>query len=187
MYLYLPLEPADFNDLDALYETYLNGGVKIREHLAKDFSSSGYLGIKCLTESGALAGMASSKPGIDFTVSRPQLEAKLKALCGNRRVYTGDMTVVLPAYRKQGVSHGLARRMIDMLEASGTEMYLTELWIHPDGFIPAEKLYAKFGKTVYSEDIPMFYKQLQRDGVVCPICGAACRCGARASLLDITR
>ena len=37
-----------------------------------------------------------------------------------------------------------------------------------------------FGQYVYFQRIPLFYQDIENEGLICPVCGSKCRCGAQS-------
>lgn len=186
MIAYSGIEEKDLDQVIALYEAYLNSGNYIRDAMRTEFYSSDYLGMKAC-DGDKLVGFFVGQEGAGFTYPHPELESEIRKLAGDRKLYTPDGLLVLEAYRERGVAGELVRRMKEALLCKKVELALVELWIYPDGSIPARKPLMGIGKTVYQKKIPLFYKDLKKYKIKCPICGDDCRCGALIELLEIKK
>lgn len=184
MVTYSCIEEKDLDPVIALYEAYLNSGDYIRNTMQTEFYTGDYLGIKAC-DGDELVGFFSGQGGIGFTYPHPELESEIRKLAGERKLYTPDGLLVLEAYRERGVAGELVRRMKEALLRKKVELALVELWIYPDGSVPARKPLMGIGKAVYQKRVPLFYKDLKKYSIKCPICGGDCRCGALIELLEV--
>ncbi len=184
MVTYSCIEEKDLDQIIALYETYLNRGGYIRDTIRKEFHTDDYLGLKAC-DGGKLVGFFSGQGGIGFTYPHPELENEIREVAGDRKLYTPDGLLVLEAYRKKGVAKELVRRMKRALLSKKVALALVELWIYPDGSVPAQNPLRGIGEAVYQKKIPLFYKDLKKYNIKCPICGDDCRCGALIELLEV--
>lgn len=181
--IYEPIQKKDTEEIIEMYENYLNGGGYIREHVLGGMSDKSYAGFRAVC-SGETAGFISGRSGVDFTCPCPELEDEIGELFSGS-VYTLDALVVLPRFRRMGIAEELIKRMRQEMLRMGYKTALTELWIYPDGSIPAEKAASRWGRTIYEKCMPHFYKDLKRYGIRCPVCGSRCRCGAKIKILDM--
>lgn len=186
MITYSSIEEKDINQIIALYEAYLNSGGYIRDAMRTEFHTDNYLGMKAC-DGDKLVGFFVGQEGVGFTYPHPELESEIRELAGDRKLYTPDGLLVLETYRERGIAGELVRRMKEALLCKKVELALVELWIYPDGSIPARKPLMRIGKTVYQKKLPLFYKDLKKYGIKCPICGDGCRCGALIELLEVKR
>ena len=79
---------------------------------------------------------------------------------------------------KESIGTEMTRRARDMMLRLGGEYFLGELWVYPDGRRPSATPTNDYGETVYEEYVPYFYKDLDKYGMKCVVCGDHCRCGA---------
>ena len=184
MITYREIEEKDLEQIIRFYEKYLNSGSYIREGIIEGFRNKGYIGIKAEYD-GRMVGFISGRSGIDFTYPHPQLEQKIRELSGGGKIYTPDAIVVLPEYRIHGIGHKLIRKMHNKMMKEGHKLALVELWIYPDGTVPAQSPVKEFGTMVFSQKVPMFYKDNQKYQILCPKCGEDCKCGAMIELWDL--
>lgn len=75
------------------------------------------------------------------------------------------------------------RRLLILKEIKYT---LHELWVHPNGFVPALGVIKTFGEARYLGQFDNFYKDFYHFGYVCPICGKDCICSAQIYLCKTT-
>jgi len=57
-----------------------------------------------------------------------------------------------------------------------------ELWVLPDGKVPAEKILKATCDTIYLGQYENFYREFCLEGYLCPICGRDCICSAKIYL-----
>ena len=174
----------DLGEVIALYEKYLNSGEYIERSMRKAFDSEEYIGYKAC-DNGRIVGFFCGQKEIEFTYPHPELEKEIRYFAGNRKLYTPDGLLILDEYRKHGIAGELIRRMKKCLLEKQIELALVELWIYPDGTIPARTPLKDIGEAVYEKRISMFYSRLREYGITCPICGAECKCGALIQLLEV--
>lgn len=184
MITYSNIEEQDLDQVIALYETYLNSGDYIRNAMRTEFHTEDYLGMKAC-DGDKLVGFFSGQGGIGFTYPHPELEREIQKEAAGRKLYTPDGILVLEDYRKHGVAGELVRRMKEALLCKKVELALVELWIYPDGSVPAQNPLKGIGKAVYQKTVPLFYKDLKKYHIKCPLCGDDCSCGALIELLEV--
>lgn len=184
MVIYSVIEEEELEQVIALYEAHLNSGGYIRNALRTEFHTGDYLGIKAC-DGDKLVGFFTGQGGIGFTYPHPELEREVLEWAGGRKLYTPDGLFVLEEYRKKGIAGELVRLMKEALLSKNVELALVELWIYPDGSVPAKKPLAGIGKAVWQKEIPLFYKDLKQYQIKCPICGDDCTCGAMIELLEV--
>lgn len=180
---YGKLERGDEDVVTQFYETYLNSGPSIRDYVHRGLEAEGFVGYKCVdTETGRFVGMISARPGIEFTCDHPELVEMVKEKWGTRGVYTGDMIVVDPAYRKHGVGRQLAVLLRQGLRENHAVCMVMELWLrYQEGDVPALHPLQNAWKDFNIVDLCVvkdFYKNLADYGLTCPECGSNCKCGA---------
>lgn len=185
MITYSGIEEADLPQIIALYEAYLNSGQYIRDSIREKFYKTDYLGVKAC-DCKKVIGFVAWQGGIGFTYPHPELEADIARIAEGRRIYTLDGILLTEAYRGGVVSDEMIWRVRDMLRMKRAELGLAEQWIYPDNrTMPAHKSLRGIGKTIYEKRIPMFYSELERYHIRCPLCGENCQCGALIELLEI--
>lgn len=181
---YLPIGRKDAESIADMYERYLNGGEGIREHIRAGIEEEDYTGYKAVC-GGRLAGFVSGRAGIDFTYPHPELKRKIEEMFPGKKIYSPDAMVVAPEFRKMQTARTLGRKVIQSVYDKGYNLLVTELWIYPDGSVPALKPVLRWGRPVYQEKVPGFYKDSDRYGITCPICGSHCTCGALITVLEL--
>lgn len=179
-----PIAKADLPQITSLYSTYLTAGQSLTEGTYAVWEKGGCLGTKAVDDDGSIAGFFSLRPGLELTYPHPDIEREIREIVAGRRIYTVDGMLVLSKYR----GHGLARRLIaETLPElrKCTELVLVEVWIYPNGRSPGKVPQETLGEIIYSKKVPMFYKDLPRYRMRCPICGASCVCGAYIDVAKI--
>jgi GNAT superfamily N-acetyltransferase len=174
----------DEEEIIALTLKHLTDGSYVENCMRRQFSSGKYLGVKA-TENGELAGYLTFKEGIDFTYPHPELAEEAKKEAKGRKVFTGDAIYVNPKYRNRGLGGKLTAMARDIMLENGGYYFLGEMWIYPDGMIPAYSPSKIYGEYEYEKKVPMFYKDNKKYGLTCPICGEECKCGALISLIRL--
>lgn len=188
MLIYERPVPADEEAITRMYETYLNAGPSIRAYVREGLENEGLVGIKCTdTDTGKLVGIIASRPGLEFTYPHPELEAEIMARWGDEGAYSSDVMIVDPAYRHQGVAKELTLRLREGLITRRAAYIAMELWIRPDGVIPALHPVHYLGEPTVVTVSRDFYKDLGKHGLTCPECGTDCRCGAMIAVIDFRR
>ncbi|MDE7479152.1 MAG: GNAT family N-acetyltransferase [Lachnospiraceae bacterium] len=174
---YSRISQVDIRRVIEEYEQYLNRGQYIKSDMLRAFHSKGYVGYKA-EDGGQIVGIISGRTGIAFTYPHLELEAELREYVSGRDVYTVDSLLVLPEYRHQGIARHLIDDMRKWLLRAGIKLALAEIWIYPDGTIPAATAFSCLGRTLFQRRISMFYKENRTYQIECPICGKNCCCGA---------
>ena len=182
---YLPITIEDIQTVTRLYVEHLNAGNYIEEHIREGMEQEGFVGIKAVDQS-RIIGMLTGRQGIDFTYPHPELEAYIHSRFDKSTLYTPDSLYVEAEYREHDVARQLGKRLMHEICQKGYKRLLTELWIYPNGKVPAEATVREWGNVIYNKDIPMFYKDGKKYGIECPKCGKQCNCGARILVIDIS-
>ena len=180
-----PIEIEDAENVADIYEKYLNSGAAIREHIRADISMKKYVGYKAV-EDGKIVGIMSGRPGIDFTYPHPELEEEIKNSFPGEEIFSNESILILPEYRNHGLARELSRKMVRKIYEKGYRLLLAELWIYPDGSVPAAEITDHWGQLVYEKRKELFYDQLEQYGMECPLCGSHCICGAMIRLFRLT-
>lgn len=184
MITYSNIEENDLEEMIALYESYLNRGTYIRDSLKKEFCNDEYLGFK-VCDDGRMIGFHTGQGGICFTYPHPALEEEIRNFVGDKKIYTLGGILLLEEYRGKGIAGQMMDLMKRALIDKGVELVLVEMWVHPDGTVAAEKLVAELGTAVYRKKVPLFYKELGKFDIECPLCGVDCVCGALVKIFEM--
>ena len=166
------------------YEKYLNSGVHVSENIAALFESGKYFGIKAVCD-GECAGFLTLMEGLVLTIPHPEVEEEILSLIGQRRFVTVDAFMVLPEFRDKGIGHTLCEKVNAQLLSKGVELFVVEIWVYPDGSSPALSIYEKMGQCLYKKELPGFYADSSKYGIICPSCGRECRCGACMEVIRV--
>ncbi len=177
--------PEDIDNLTQCYEQYLNGGDFVVTSIRKAVQENRYYGVKAKIDNET-AGYFSFQKGIVLTYPYPKYEKELRKASKDRAIDTVDALMVIPRFRQKGLASELAKRAKKELIKRGVTQYMVEIWMYPDGSTPAKKIYEKMGKVLYSKVAPDFYKYAHEYGLVCPVCGRICKCGALLEIIDIS-
>jgi GNAT superfamily N-acetyltransferase len=156
---------------------HLTNGDYISKEISRAVEEGNYYGVKAV-ENGVLAGFNTYKRGIEFTLPHPELTEVISKLAPEESVFNGDAFYVDQRFRRKGIGRELTFRARDHMMALGGRYFLGELWVYPDGIIPASTPNSYYGDTVFERLVPFFYRDLPRYGMRCPICGEDCRCSA---------
>lgn len=179
-------EIAD-SDIDWIIEeicSNLTKGQYIEKCIRSSLAKGNYYGIKAL-DGDERVGFLTFKRGIEFTYPHPDLEEKIAAMVPAEKVFNGDGIYVKPGIRKDGIGTEMTRRARDMMLRLGGEYYLGELWVYPDGKRLSVTPTDNYGETIYEEYVPHFYKDNDKYGLECAVCGKHCRCGAVVRLVRL--
>jgi hypothetical protein len=132
-----------------------------------------------------MVGLFIYTKGIALSGNHDETAARIKALCKGRKVYTGDAVLVKSGYRKLGVAGKLCTAMIGELRRCGAQLAVHEFWVHPNGHIPAQRMFSVFTKNTFIGRFEKFYRDFHHFGYLCPICGKDCICAAEIYLAEI--
>lgn len=180
----IPITKQDSNQIADLYEQYLNSGAYARSCITNSITQNGFAGYKAV-ENNQIAGYISGTPEIQFTYPHPKLENSLKTVFPNARIFSFDALLVIPKYRHQGLAGRLGRRLLADVKQKDYHFILTELWVHPNGTIPANVIAAEWGELAYEKYCQRFYEKLSDYNMYCPLCGTDCICGAIVRLYRV--
>lgn len=183
-YAVMPLTLEDLEDLLGLHALYLNYGDGIRAHFAQALADPNTVAVKCVYQ-GQMIGLDLYVRGIYLSGGHPDLCAAVRAAAGDGVVYTGDALLVVPQHRHRGVDTAMASVCRNALAARGANWVLYELWVHPDGQIPAHRSVERYRRVTDLGFHPDFYKDFDHFGYYCPICGEKCKCAAHLYLCKI--
>ena len=181
---YLDLQSGDIDEMSELYEKYLNAGENIKAWISEGMNGPGYCGVKCV-DGNKMIGVFSARPAVEFTCGHEDI---VDLICERWRgllLYTGDMLVVAPEYRRQGVARELTERLHRSLVQKGCQCFVAEEWhrfVEKD--VPADDVLKYLGRKVIVGRYDDFYKNLGMHGLTCPECGTSCCCGAIVSVFE---
>lgn len=175
---------SDVPQFVSFYEKYLNSGVHVGEDIAALFESGKYFGMKAVCD-GQCAGFLTLVEGLSLTIPHPEVERDILTLIGSQPFVTVDAFLVLPPFRDQGIGHALCERVNAQLLSRGVELFVVEIWVYPDKSSPARGIYEGMGQCLYKKEIPGFYSASSKYGILCPVCGSECRCGACMEVIRI--
>ncbi len=181
---YRPIRGSDIPRIIAYFMQYLNSGQSIADSIRELWDQGVYKGYIAL-EGEEILGFMTVCPGISFTYPHPELEAELAAAVGEAAVAYCDALLVLPGHRNEGVAHGLALRVQKLLRQQNYDYLLAEAWIYPDGRVPAKAVYETLGEVVWQRNVDGFYRDQDKYGLSCPICGEKCACSACIELIKL--
>ena len=185
MLSYSEVDQRDFEQMLVLYERFLNAGASIAPYLMEGLSSPDYAGVKC-EDGGRLIGVFSARSGVEFTCGHEDLVEAIRQKWSGYRLYTADMLAVLPEYRGRGIARRLAEGLRTSLKTHGCEKLVIEEWHRSiEGDVPVSGVLKYIGPYTTLGAYPDFYRDCAHYGVICPECGADCRCGALVCVLEI--
>lgn len=176
------IEASDRPEIQALYEHYLNSGPGMIPYFDCLFGVKKRIGLKS-TQGGKIIASFLCSEGVSFTVPHPELLERVLTITGPEPVYTVDMIFTDPVHRHNGIQSILSTLVMEELSARGVRWLLVEHWIKTGQTEP------DFGilRTNYIElgSFTEYYREIRNHGIVCPICGAFCSCGAKIILYRI--
>ncbi len=189
---YSRMVPEDYDVLEHLCREYLDNGSMLHDRIIEVFNESSTISLKAVdTETNEIVAIMIYTKGIAFSCDNEYVTKIVTDYVGDADVYTGEAFLVKPEYRKTGIAYDMQKKMKDFLEEkkakTGREtMLLHEMWVYPDGKIPAYRS----AKEIYGIDkdlgiIDQFYKDYYKFGHLCPICGKNCTCSAKITLSRI--
>lgn len=183
-YAIRPMEPADLPELVRLHGEYLNYGEGIQAHFEAALRDPANVAVKCVYE-GAMVGLDIHTRGVALSGGHADLCAQVQALAGAATVYTGDALLVVPEHRGRGLDGEMLALSRRMMAQRGAQYVLYELWVHPDGLMPAHKTVDAYRHVMDLGLHRDFYVDFDHYGYYCPICGEKCRCSAHLYLCRI--
>ncbi len=179
-----PITNDDVGQIIDLTMQHLTFGTYIANEIHRAAEEGNYYGVKAV-EDGNIVGFNAVKRGIDFTFPHPELEEEIGKMAPAEYVFNGDTLYVDSRYRRQGIGREMTLIVRDQILALGGRYFLGELWVYPDGSIPASSSNKCYGDIVYERLVPLFYREMSRYGMRCPICGEDCQCGAVIRLIRL--
>lgn len=183
---YQRLTKDDLDEMVYFYETYLNEGEFMREQIRNEIEDESFVGFRAVAD-GKTVGICFGKDTLELTYPHPELEEKIMKAKGNLKMHCVDAMAVDEKYRDHGVSHGLVDAYKKAIWDKGYDVIFGEIWIYPDGQMPVDHPMMNFGKPYWESKEPMYYKDLPKYGMICPVCGKICICGAKLTLYNFER
>lgn len=171
---------GDLEDIINLYQKYLNDGHGVKRYLRNLFNKHSYLGYK-ETDNGKIVGMVLLEKGLVFTVPHKELEEKILSLANGKQIYSTSAVVVLEEYRHKNLGANLSKACLSDIKNSKV---VVELWMLPNGDIPARFFKTQFGEYTDLGVQKNFYKNAYKHDIYCPICKTHCTCSAQIIMLD---
>lgn len=171
----------DLPELLRLHAQYLNYGEGIQSHFAAVLDDPHTVAVKA-TAHGRMVGLDIYTRGIALSGGHEALCDEIRALAGDATVYTGDALLVVPEWRGRGVDAEMLRECRAQLLTRGAAYVLYELWVHPDGRVPAHRTVERYARVIDLGLKPDFYVDFDHYGYLCPLCGEKCRCAAHLYL-----
>lgn len=168
----------DMDDIVLLHDIYLNYGDGVRPHFEKALADPGCVGYKC-TLDGRMVGLVIYTPGVALSGGHGELYDKILAVTGEALTYTGDALLVDRDYRRQGIDASMMEAARDTMAGMGVKYVVHELWVHPTGKIPARRAIDCYPVNIDLGLYANFYRDFNRYGYICPICGVQCVCSAQ--------
>ncbi len=175
------MEAADLPEVVRLHDEYLNYGEGIRAHFEAVLGDPATVAVKCVYD-GAMVGLDIYTRGVALSGGHPELCAQVLALTGEATVYTGDALLVVPRHRGRGLDGDMLALSLRLLAQRGAQYVLYELWVHPDGRMPAHRTVERYPHVTDLGLHRDFYVNFDHYGYYCPICGEKCRCAAHLYL-----
>lgn len=177
-----PIEFGDFNELLELYTKYINYGAGAVAEFSRAMNASDSFGFKC-TEDGAIIGFVLYENILEYTGGRADFVDEVNADIGCERALTCAAIVVEEKYERHGICSRLMSCGTKEMKKRGFSYLLVDMWIYPDGRIPAEVLLRFAASYKLYGVIENFYKDCYKKEIYCPVCGQRCVCGAKIYLL----
>lgn len=179
-----PMVYGDLRELVDLHAKYLNYGDGIQAHFEAVLADPASVAVKAVAN-GKIVGLDIYTRGVALSDGHLDLCARIRALTGDAVVYTGDALLVVPGYRGRRLDQEMLKVSRQMLGERGATYVLYELWVHPDGRIPAHRTVERYDHVIALGLHRNFYVDFDHYGYICPICGAKCRCSASLYLCRV--
>lgn len=181
----IPMLEEDIKEALKLHSKYIDSGMEVDEHYMGLATEKQYIGIQCVNEEGKMVGSLIYTPGISFSAKHDEIKEDIEQRYPNKIFYTGDVLVIDKAYRNMGLTKPMIEAGRKELKKHGAEYVVGELWIHPDGKIPASMLPSYFKSAKHLYNVPDFYKEYYNIKIKCPVCGDHCKCGAAIYVFEV--
>lgn len=175
----------DLPEMADIFRKFLNDGEGVEDYLRSGMQTPGYVGVKCMDDD-KLVAVLTAKPGVEFTYPKPEISEKIAQLWPDKRIYTGEMVTVLPAYRGRGIAKTMTLKWAEAMRQAGGEYLMLELWDKKNGDEPASGMLKYIGTVESTWNFPDFYKDLHKYGMSCPDCAPGpCTCGATVVMVKL--
>ena len=181
------IEKMSINDIDLLvnlHAKYLNYGEGVRAHFEAALNDNSTVATKCVCD-GEMIGIDIYTSGISLSGDHPDILKMLEMKTLGRVVYTADALFVKESFRKMGATEMLRLSSKDALVKKGAEVAIHELWVHPDGSVPAFNVVKSFSSTEFIGRFKMFYENFHHYGYFCTMCKGVCQCSADIYITQI--
>ncbi|MDR1966247.1 MAG: hypothetical protein LBQ36_06015 [Synergistaceae bacterium] len=172
----------DLNELVRLHCAYINYGYGVAPRLKEALENPENICLKYTAPSGVMAGLLIYVEGTVIFGSHGDILEKIREIVGEDRSYSGEAILVTEEYRHWGISGLLYWRAKEELVRRGAKYVIHELWMTPDGRVPAMQVLDMFGERIDMGCYRNFYKGFDLFGYFCPICGRNCICSAHVFL-----
>ncbi len=182
--IFRPFEEKDTEELLTRVSECLTEGESVIREIRENIAAGNYFG-GVAEEDGRFLGFATAREGFGFTVPHPELEEEIRKMFPKGRFFVGDEMWVSEEARGQGVAGKCLKITRDELVRRGGNYWLTELWVYPDGHSPVKDVAEGCGEKMYEKLVPMFYRDLGKYGMSCPICGDDCKCSAMVRVYQL--
>jgi hypothetical protein len=179
------LLPDDISALVELHAVYLDYGDGVAPHFAAVLRNAENVCLKYVSENGEMGGLIVYVKGIELSGGHRDLRERIEEMTGGAPTYACDAVLLRKRHRGGGVSPLLYARAKEELLRKGAKYVLHELWVWPDGTVPARRLPSVFGETTELGLFENFYKDFDHYGYHCPICKGKCVCSARLCLSKV--
>ena len=109
----------DLPEMADIFRKFLNDGEGVEDYLRSGMQTPGYVGVNCMDDD-KLVAVLTAKPGVEFTYPKPEISEKIAQLWPDKRIYTGEMVTVLPAYRGRGIAKTMTLKWAEAMRQAGS-------------------------------------------------------------------
>jgi len=174
----------DLEVVIALHEEYLNYGEGVRMHFNSILRDPETIALK-YTLYNEIAGILIYTKGVALSAGHDHLVKVLEEKARGKNVYTGDAVLVKRGFRSLGIADKLCNAMLQELKSKGSERMVHEFWVHPDGHVPALRMFSVLKNNFYVGRFMNYYRDFHQYGYFCPICGEHCVCAAEIYIAEM--
>lgn len=178
------MDEGDMDELVRLHDLYLNYGEGVRPHFEETLRNPDSVALKCVI-GGKIAGFAIYVKGVFLSGGHEDICASICEIAPREQIWTGDALLVLPEYRRKGLDGEMIRKANKEIWKKGGRYALYELWVHPDGQVPARHTPDVYAKKTKLGEYKDFYINFDHYGYFCPICKGECHCSAQLYLCEL--
>lgn len=183
--IFSPICDEDLKEAVTLHKQYIDYGAGIEKEYEDIRKRGDYCGIKIIDSKNHMIGILIFMPGIIFSTEHSEIETDIRRRYPDKNIYSGQIVAIEKKYRKMHLMKPMFQGAIEQLKAKNVDYVVTELWIHPDGDIPAIKVPTYFKSYEHLYDVEDFYKSYYDKHILCPICGEKCICKAAIYVLEV--